>query len=66
MDSVLRLNSGQMIVLGGLMQEREQEEHAGIPGLSEVPLLGALFKGKSVENRMIELVILLKATILNV
>lgn len=48
------------------MQEREQEEHAGIPGLSEVPLLGALFKGKSVENRMIELVILLKATILNV
>ena len=60
-DSVLRLQSGQVVVMGGLMQETSHNNRNGLPGLSETDVLfGAREKGTDVT----ELVIFLKATIL--
>lgn len=62
-DSVLRLKSGECAVLGGLMENRHVEGEAKVPLAGDIPLLGALFKAKSTTQETIELVILLKATI---
>lgn len=61
MDSVLKLNSGQVAVMGGLMKEESSNDRSGLPGLSELdPVVGENKKSTDVT----ELVIFLKATIL--
>ncbi|MGE0080720.1 MAG: pilus (MSHA type) biogenesis protein MshL [Thiohalomonadaceae bacterium] len=62
-DTVIRARDGQIVVLGGLMQTRQIEEDAGVPFLSDLPVLGYLFKHKSLSKRKSELVILLKPTV---
>lgn len=64
MDSVIRMNSGQAVVMGGLMQDRTATDEVGVPVLSEVPLFGSLFKTHSDSIQKTELVIFLKATII--
>ncbi len=63
MDSVIQLNSGEIAVLGGLMQDSSINEDQGVPGLSDVAFLGNLFKSRDNQARTTELVILLRATI---
>lgn len=59
-DSVVRARSGQIVVIGGLMQNQTANEDGGVPGLSSVPVLGNLFKQQRKQNTRSELVILLK------
>lgn len=63
MDSIVRLQSGQMMVMGGLMRDTNSSEEEGIPVMGDIPLFGNLFKrhGDIIEKS--ELVIFLKATI---
>jgi pilus assembly protein CpaC len=49
LDSVVNLELGQSIVLAGLTARSESSSRAGLPGLSQIPLLGVLFG--STENR---------------
>jgi MSHA biogenesis protein MshL len=62
-DSVVKAKDGQVIVIGGLMTERNADTRNGVPGARELPLLGNLFNwgAQSVIKR--ELVILLKPTV---
>ena len=62
-DNVVRATSGQVIVIGGLMKEETKDNNAGIPFLSDIPILGNAFKHKQVSRVKSELVILLKPTI---
>ncbi len=39
-----RLKSGESFVIGGLMSKRELDNLSGIPGLMDLPILGALFR----------------------
>lgn len=64
-DSVVRMKSGQAMVMGGLLEDRSLAEQNGVPVASEVPLLGGLFRSQSDRNTKTELVIFLKATIVN-
>ncbi len=64
-DSVVRARSGQVIVVGGLMENISQDEDAGLPGVSDVPGLGVLFKQQSQKNRRTELVILLRPIVVD-
>jgi MSHA biogenesis protein MshL len=59
-DSVVRARSGQVIVIGGLMQNISSKDDAGLPGVSDIPALGVLFKQQSKENNRTELVILMR------
>lgn len=65
MDSIIKVGSGQAAVLGGLLQDRTQSEEKGIPLLSEVPLIGNAFKNHTDSVVKTELVIFLKATIVD-
>lgn len=62
-DSVVRAKSGQVVVIGGLMQSEGNDSEAGTPGLSNVPVLGYLFKQKRNSTRKSELVILLRPVV---
>jgi general secretion pathway protein D len=61
MDSVLKLISGQVVVMGGLMQESSSNNRDGLPGFRKADfILGSHEKSTNIT----ELVIFLKATIL--
>ena len=59
-DSVVKARNGQVVVIGGLMQNSSSNDDAGVPGVSRVPVLGNLFKQKRKINTRSELVILLR------
>ncbi len=64
-DSIIKAKNGQIVVIGGLMQEMKQENKRGIAGLSQIPYLGNLFRVSTGETKKSELVILLKPTLIN-
>lgn len=63
MEAVLRLNDGEIAVLGGLMQNDDRSHDNAIPGLSRLPLLGEVFRTRQRESRKTELVIFLRPVI---
>ncbi len=65
MESVLRLNNGQIGVLGGLMQDETRDNNNSIPGFSKIPLVGKAFETKTKEYFKSELVIFLRPVIVN-
>ena len=62
-DSIIRAKSGQVVVLGGLMQDAIKDEDASVPFLSDLPLIGSLFKHVRKVKKKSELVILLKPVV---
>ena len=60
METVLRLNSGQVAVLGGLMQDTANNSTDQLPGLATLPIIGRLFKGTQKEFSKSELVVFLR------
>ncbi len=62
-DSVVKARDGQVVVIGGLMSERNSDVRGGVPGARDVPLGGALFSFGTQQATKRELVILLKATV---
>ena len=62
-DSIVTMESGQVVVMGGLMQEIAINSREGAPGLMDVPLLGRAFGQDIRQTEVIELVIFLRATI---
>jgi general secretion pathway protein D len=58
-ESVVAINSGETIVLGGLIQNTQTANEGGIPLLHKIPLLGKLFGQTSNENRRTELLVLI-------
>ncbi len=59
-DSIIRAKDGQVVVIGGLMQDAIKDEDASVPFLSDLPLIGSLFKHVRKVKKKSELVILLK------
>jgi general secretion pathway protein D len=60
MESMVRINSGQIAVMGGLIQDSLSDVEDGIPGLNRVPGVGTLFTHRNRDNRKTELVIFLR------
>ena len=63
-DSILRLQSGQVGVLAGLMQDVVENTDTGIPGIRSIPILGEALSNRSDLSRKTELVIFLRATVI--
>jgi general secretion pathway protein D len=65
LDSMLKIKSGDVMLIGGLIEHRDEQSEIGIPILKDFPLFGNLFKTRQRINRIVETVILLKATIIS-
>ena len=63
-DSVVRARSGQLVVLGGLMQEKKETRQSDRPPFSELLPLNFLFRNQSVNSKKTELVILMKPEVI--
>ena len=64
-DSVVRARSGQLVVIGGLMQTKVQDQNARTPGLGDAPAVGGLFRQTKNRSVKSELVILLRPLVVN-
>ena len=64
-DNVVRANTGQIILIGGLMKEASTDQNTSIPLLGDIPVIGNLFKHQSLTRIKKELVILLKPTVMD-
>jgi MSHA biogenesis protein MshL len=63
-DTVVRVQDGFIVAIGGLMQQRQSDERAQVPGAGDVPVAGNLFKrtNRTLDKR--ELVFLIKPTVI--
>jgi MSHA biogenesis protein MshL len=59
-DSVVKAMSGQLIVIGGLMQLDKTSQDYRVPGLGDIPVVGNLFRSQQKITTRTELVILLR------
>ncbi len=64
-QSVLRVKSGETIVIGGLLREDTEKTLTKLPLLGDIPLLGALFRHKDSLNKERELIIFITPTIID-
>jgi general secretion pathway protein D len=60
MESMIKVNSGQIAVMGGLIQDSNTDNEDTIPGLFQLPNFGAIFGNRNRENRKTELVIFIR------
>lgn len=56
-DSTIRLQDGETNFLAGLIRTDEQNSDSGIPGLSEIPLLGRLFSNRHTEGQRSDVIL---------
>ena len=63
-DSILRLQSGEIAVLAGLMQDFAQTSDSGIPGVRSIPIIGEALSNRADLSTKTELVIFLRATVI--
>ncbi|WP_417568406.1 pilus (MSHA type) biogenesis protein MshL [Marinobacter sp.] len=62
-DSVIRAESGQIVVIGGLIQNTSEDNNSAVPFFSDIPVVGELFKQRRFQSRKSELVILLRPVV---
>jgi len=65
MDSMLRVQSGQVAVMGGLIQDQVSNTEDGIPGVNRVPNFGDLFRQRKDTVTKTELVIFLRPVVIH-
>jgi general secretion pathway protein D len=64
-QSRVAVRSGDPIVLGGVMTDHENGGNSGVPGLRNIPLLGALFSTTANNHARTELLVMLTPRVLN-
>ncbi|MCG7962535.1 MAG: type II secretion system secretin GspD [Candidatus Thiodiazotropha taylori] len=61
--STVAVKNGEVLVLGGLITDRDNEGTSGLPFLSKLPLIGWLFGQESTFSKRTELVVVLVPTV---
>ena len=64
-DTVMRVDDGATILIGGLIQSREIERQGKVPVFGDIPWLGQAFRQSEVDHQRTELVILVTPRILD-
>ncbi|MGL1956521.1 MAG: pilus (MSHA type) biogenesis protein MshL [Colwellia sp.] len=63
-DTIIKAKSGEIVVIGGLIETRKVDQESKTPLLGDIPLLGQLFKSKSELTQKRELIIMLKPVVI--
>lgn len=64
-DSIVRARSGQVVVIGGLMENRSTNNDANVPWASKLPFAGKLFQQQRKAFQQSELVILMRPEVVS-
>ena len=62
-QTTVLVDDGDIIVLGGLLDQNERLQVDRVPGLGNIPVLGALFRSSSVERNKRNLMVFIRPTI---
>ena len=62
--TTLNLQSGDTVLLGGLIKQTDDESQGGVPGLSRIPFVGALFGRRNQSSIREELLVVIKPTVI--
>jgi MSHA type pilus biogenesis protein MshL len=65
MSTTVKVGNGQIIIIGGLISNREELTDSQIPWLGDIPVLGYLFKSKTKTVTKTEMVVLIQPTIIS-
>ncbi|HMK43461.1 MAG TPA: pilus (MSHA type) biogenesis protein MshL [Dissulfurispiraceae bacterium] len=65
LSTTVKVRDGQMVVIGGLIDQKEQIVDDKVPGLGDIPLLGTLFNRRVKTSYKSELVVILQPVILS-
>src|SRR5207249_10470569 len=60
MESLIKGNSGQIAVLGGLIEDSVNDIEDTIPIINSIPIIGSLFSSRNRNNTKTELVVFLR------
>jgi len=63
-DTIIKAKSGEIVVIGGLIENRKVDQESKTPLLGDIPFLGELFKSKNQTSQKTELVIMLKPIVI--
>lgn len=63
-ESMMRVKSGDIAVLGGLMEDRMENKSGRFPGVGDIPVLGEIFTTRNNASTKTELVIILRPTVI--
>ena len=63
-DTIIRAKSGEIVIIGGLIETRKVDSESKTPLLGDIPWVGELFKSKRQKTEKKELVILLKPIVI--
>ena len=58
-QSTVTVQAGETMVLGGLISDKKSNGNSGLPFLSEIPVLGALFGAQNIKDDRTELVMMI-------
>jgi pilus assembly protein CpaC len=64
-ETEVELKNGQSFIVSGLLDHRTTEVMSKVPGISNVPILGELFRSKNFNHSVVELVIIVTATVVD-
>jgi len=64
LSTTVKVKDGQMVVIGGLIQNRDKLQDSQVPVLGNIPLIGYLFKSRESVKERTELIIMLQPRIL--
>ena len=59
------MQSGQTVLLGGLIRETASDSHGGVPGLVKIPIIGKLFGNSNKDFLRQELLVLITPTVID-
>jgi general secretion pathway protein D len=65
LDSIMKIKSGGIMIIGGLMEQGAAINNTGVPIASDIPWIGNAFKARDEDIQNRELIIFIKATIVN-
>ncbi|TNF57994.1 MAG: type II secretion system protein GspD [Burkholderiales bacterium] len=63
-ESTVLVNDGEIVVLGGLLQDEYAGNEDKVPGLGDIPVLGNLFRSESRSRRKTNLMVFLRPVVL--
>lgn len=64
-ETEVEIQNGQSFIVSGLLDHRTTEIMSKVPGIASVPILGELFRSKNFNHSVVELVIMVTATVVD-
>ena len=64
-ETEVEIQNGQSFIVSGLLDHRTTEIMSKVPGIASVPILGDLFRSKNFNHSVVELVIIVTATVVD-